>query len=41
MEVLAGSDLNVAENFKFVSQMEEGYGIVKLWINFMHDAITY
>ena len=28
-------------SFKFVSQIEEGYGIVNLWINFMHDAITY
>ena len=26
---------------KFVNWIEEGYGIVDLWFNFMYDAITY
>ena len=28
-------------SFKFVNRIEEGYGTVNLWINFMYDAITY
>ena len=28
-------------SFKFVDRIEEAYGIVNLWINFMYDAIAY